>query len=255
MAMLNVRVDDHVHEKLKEIAESEELTLSELVRDLLREAVVPISERSARHGDQPAPESFTLRDRLVLSLLHRILARVLPEDANGEDGDEQYQLKKAEILEAGYTGQYWLEVAGFETELSSKDSEQVLDILDMHRIITFSINKLQEAGAPVDPDVAHSLRFRGFDHNDSLEGHMARYVKFLMADGQRWTELAPQIRESDNGNSHMQVLGMYRRMLNEYRRIMDSRTRSLSADGWMLKEDDLRRLYDAQTHPSNRGRA
>lgn len=255
MAMLNVRVDDHVHERLKEIADAEGVTLSDLVRDLLREAVVPISERSARHGDQPAPESFTLRDRLVLSLLHRILARVLPEDANGEDGDEEYQLKKAEILEAGYTGQYWLEVAGFETELSSKDSEQVLDILDMHRVITYSVEKLEKAGTPVDAEVAEGLRFRGFDHNDSLEGHMARYVRFLMSDGHHWTELAPQIAESDNGNSHMQVLGMYRRMLTEYRRIMDSRPRSFSADGWMLKADDLRRLYDAQVHPSNRGRS
>lgn len=254
MGMLNVRVDDHVHERLKEIADSEGLTLSDLVRDLLREAVVPISERSARHGDQPAPESFTLRDRLVLSLLHRILARVLPEDANREDGDEEYQLKKAEILEAGYTGQYWLEVAGFETELSAKDSEQVLDILDMHRVITFSVEKLEKAGTPIDAEVAERLRFRGFDHNDSLEGHMARYVRFLMADGHHWEELAPQIKESDNGNSHMQMLGMYRRMLTEYRRIVDSRTRKFSADGWTLKADDLRRLYDAQVHPSNRER-
>ncbi|MEV8136213.1 YfbU family protein [Microbacterium aurantiacum] len=251
--MLNVRVDDHVHERLRELAEADGVTLSDLVRDLLRDAVVPVADRSERHGDQDAPESFPLRDRLVLSLLHRILARVLPEDANGEDGDEAYQLKKAEILEAGYTGQYWFEVAGFETELSKKDSDQVLDILDMYRIITYSIDRLEAAGAALDSEVARRLRFRGFDHNDSLEGHMARYVRFLMADGQRWTELTPQIEESDDGNSHMQMLGVYRRMLTEYRRIIDSRPRSYGPDSWVLSADDLHRLHNAQVHPSNRG--
>lgn len=255
MAMLNVRVDDHVHERLKEIADGEGVTLSDLVRDLLREAVVPISERSERHGDQPAPESFTLRDRLVLSLLHRILARVLPEDADGEDGDEAYQLKKAEILESGYTGQYWFEVAGFETELSIKESRQVVDILEMYRIITFSIEKLENSGTPVDPELVERLRFEGFDHNDSLEGHMARYVRFMMADGEHWTELIPQIEKTDRGNSHMPTLGMYQRMLTEYRRIMDGRPRDYSTDSWLLKADDLRRLHDAQIHPSHRGRA
>jgi uncharacterized protein YfbU (UPF0304 family) len=254
MAMMNVRVDDHVHDQLKEIADKEGVTLSELVRDLLREAVVPISERSEKHGDQPAPESFTVRDRLVLSLLHRILARVLPEDANGDDGDEEYQLKKAEILESGFTGEYWFEVAGFETELSKKDSRQVVDILEMYRIITFSIEKLEATETPVDPTLAGRLRFLGFDHNDSLEGHMARYVRFLMADGEHWTELIPQIEETDRGNSHMPTLGVYQRMLTEYRRIMDSRPRSYGTDSWMLKLDDLQRLYDAQVHPSHRGR-
>lgn len=254
MAVLNVRVDDYVHEQLKELAEAEGITLSDFVRDLLRGAVVPIDERSARHGDQEAPESFSVRDRLVLSMLHRILARVLPEDANGEDGDEEYQLKKAEILESGFTGEYWFEVAGFETELSKKDSRLVIDILDMHRIITFSIGRLEKAGEPVDKKLARLLRFRGFDHNDALEGHMARYVRFLMRDGRHWEELIPQIEESDNGNSHMQVLEVYKRMLTEYRRIMNGRKDRYSDAAYLLSVDELQRLADAQIHPANRNR-
>lgn len=254
MAVLNVRVDDHVYERLKEIADEQGTTLSEYVRDLLLESVVPVDERSERHGDQPAPESFSLRDRLTLSLLHRILARVLPEDANGEDGDEEYQLNKAEILESGFTGQYWLEVAGFETELAKRDSERVVDILDMFRIITFSIQRLEKDGTSVDEVLVHDLRFRGFDHNDSLEGHMARYVRFLTRDGEHWTELLPQIEESDNGNSHMQVLDVYLRMLTEYRRIMDGRKNRYAHDAYFLSLDELKRLSDAQIHPANRAR-
>ncbi len=254
MAILNVRVDDHVYERLKEIADDQGATLSEYVRNLLLEAVVPVDERSGRHGDQPAPESFSLRDRLTLSLLHRILARVLPEDANGEDGDEEYQLNKAEILESGFTGQYWLEVAGFETELSKRDSDRVVDILDMFRIITFSIQRLEENGTHVVDELLYRLTFRGFDHNDSLESHMARYVRFLTRDGERWTELLPQIKESDNGNSHVQVLDLYMRMLTEYRRIMDGRKNRYAHDAYFLSLDELKRLSDAQIHPSNRGR-
>jgi len=254
MGILNVRVEDHIHERLKELADDEGVTLSDFVRDLLRDAVVPIRERSEAHGDQEAPESFSVRDRLVLSMLHRILARVLPTDADGEDGDEEYQLKKAKVLESGFTGQYWLEVAGFETELSKKDSRRVVDILDMHRIITFSLRHLAEEGAPVDAELAHQLRFQGFDHNDSLEGHMAGYVRFLMADGRHWSELISQIEDSDNGNSHGQMLGVYQRMLTEYRRIMDSRTRRFSPDDYLLSAEELDRLHKAQVHPSNRSR-
>lgn len=251
MAVLNVRIDDDAYERLRGLADADGLSLSEYVRDLLLEVVVPVSGRSD-HGDQPAPESFGVRDRLILSMLHRILARVLPEDANGEDGDEAYQLKKAEILESGFTGEYWFEVAGFETELSKQDCKRVIDILQMFRIITFSIDRLANDGHPVDGKLASRLRFSGFDHNDALEGHMARYVRFQMSDGRHWEELRPQVEESDNGNSHMQMLAVYLRMLTEYRRIMKGRERSYSRDAYLLSAEELGSIEAATVHPSHR---
>ena len=143
-----------------------------------------------------------IADRQVLSLLHRILARVLPEDANDVDGDAEYQLTRAEVIESGFTGEYWREVAGFRTELSKRDCDRVLDILDMFRVITYSIKRLKEQGATIDDDVAYELEFQGFDYRDGLEGHMASYVKFLMSDG-RWAELKPQLERHDNGVSAM----------------------------------------------------
>lgn len=251
MAMLNVRVEDHIYERIKELAEDEGLSLSEYVRDRLLEIAVPISER-IEHGDEPAPESLNIRDRMVLSLLHRILARVAREATSGEDLEEDHQLKKAEILESGFTGEYWLEVAGFETELSKSDSRRVIEILQMFRIITFSIQHLEKEGSPVSPEIVRKLEFRGFDHNDTLEGHMARYVRFLMRDEHHWTELKPQTLKHDNGNSHMPTLETYLRMLAEFRRIMKPRERSYSPDDYLLSLEELDRLVKAQVHPSYR---
>ena len=101
MAVLNIRVDDAVRDQLKELADVEGVTLSENVRDLLLEVIVPVHEQESRHGDEPAPESMRIIDRKVLSMLHRILARVLPEDANDVDGDIEYQLDRAKVLEPG----------------------------------------------------------------------------------------------------------------------------------------------------------
>jgi len=252
MAVLNVRVDDHVHEGLKDLADDAGVSLSEYVRDLLREAVVPVADERGEvsHGDQRAPETMRLFERQVLAELHRIHARLVPEGGSDQDGDPGYQNRRAEILESGFTGEYWQEVAGFETELSKRDSRRVIDILQMFRAITFSIERLE--GEPLDDETRRRLVFRGFDHNDPLEGHMARYVEFLRRDGQHWTELQAQIAASDDGNSHMEMLDVYMRMLAEYRRIMDARERRFSSDSWKLTRDDLLRIAAAVIHPSRR---
>lgn len=254
MAVLNIRVDDRVRDRLKEMADDEGLTLSEFVRDLLMEAVVPVYEEDeVRRSEEPAPESMRIIDRQVLSLLHRILARVLPEDANDVDGDPEYQLMRAQILESGFTGEYSYEVAGFRTELSRRDCRRVIDILQMFRILTYSISHLEKDGTPVDEELAHALGFQGFDFNDSLEGHMADYVEFQMRDGERWTELQPQVKSHDGGNSHFPMLDTYVRMLAEYRRIMDGRDRgSFDRHDYLLSAEELQQIRDARIHPSRR---
>lgn len=254
MAVLNIRVDDRVRDQLREMADDEGVTLSEFVRDRLMEAVVPVFEAEEEHGDQPAPDSMRLADRQVLSMLHRILARVLPEDANDVDGDQEYQLMRARILEEGFTGEYWYEVAGFRTELSARDCKRVSDILQLFRILTYSIEDLAKAGTPVDEELARALEFRGFDRNDALESHMADYVAFQMRGDDRWGELKPQIERHDSGNSRWPMLETYLRMLAEYRRIMDGRERRNRLD-YLLSADELQQIHDARVHPSNRHRS
>jgi uncharacterized protein len=251
MAILNVRVDDHVRDQLKETADQEGMTLSEYVRDLLLAAVVPVREERAHHGDETPPESLRLIDRQVLSLLHRILARVLPEGSNDLDGGLRDQLMLAMILEEGYAGEYWREVAGFSAELSKRDCGRVSDILQMFRILTFSITHLTEKGETVDDELARRLEFDGFDHNDPLEGHMASYVEHLITNG-RWSELKPQVEANDNGNSHSPMLDTYSRMLAEYRRIMDSREHGFNRFDYLLSLQELEQIGAAQVHPSHR---
>lgn len=250
MAVLNIRVEDWVRDQLKELADAEGITLSEYVRDLAMAVVVPVRQRE--HGDELAPETMRITDRQVLSLLHRILARVLPENANDDDGNPKDQLERARVIESGFTNEYWREVAGFSTELSKRDCGRVLDILDMFRAITFSIKRLGKQGITVDEDAAYGLEFRGFDHNDGLEQHMASYVEYLMADG-RWSELQPQVKRHDDGNSHHRMLDIYMRMLAEYRRILAGRSRGFDPDDLLLSKDELQQVAEARVHPANRG--
>ncbi|MGH3638538.1 MAG: YfbU family protein [Mycobacterium sp.] len=252
MAVLNIRVEDRIRDQLKELADAEGVTVSEYVRDLVMAELVPVFEREVDHGDEPAPESMRLADRQVLAMLHRILARVLPKESNDVDGDTGYQLERARMIESGFAGEYWREVAGFRTELSKRDCDRVLDILDMFRVITYSIKQLKKDGDPVGEDMAYRLEFQGFDHNDGLEGHMADYVKFLMSDG-RWAELRPQLDRNDDGNSHHLTLDTYLRMLAEHRRIMDSRGRGFRRDDYLLSKEELEQIATARVHPSRRG--
>ncbi|OZF26295.1 YfbU family protein [Rhodococcus sp. 14-2483-1-2] len=250
MAVLNVRVDDRVRDELKDMADSAGVSVSEYVRDLIMVAIVPGYEPTDGHGDQPAPESMRIADRQVLSLLHRILARVLPDDDN-EDGDRDYQLARAKVIESGFTGEYWREVAGFSPELSKRDCGRVLDILDMFRVITFSLQQMEKDGTTVGEDLRYDLEFLGFDGNDGLESHMASYVEFLMSDG-RWTELKEQVDNNDGGNSHTLMLDTYTRMTTEHRRIKASQDRGYRPKDYLLSLDELKQIAAARVHPSRR---
>jgi uncharacterized protein YfbU (UPF0304 family) len=252
MATINLRIDDDVRDALESQADAEGVSLSQYVRDLLREAVVPVWNRPEQpHGDEQAPDSMDFMDRKVLSLLHRILGRLLPPDANGDDGDMAYQLDRAKVLEEGFTGEYWMEAAGFATELSKTDSRRVNDILEMFRILGFSVRRLEEDGSPLDPDVVSDLSFQGFDGNHALEGQILSYVRFLV-EHDRWSELKPFMDAHEGGNSHSPMLETYSRMLAAYRRIMESRVRKSGVDAYALSEDELQTIIDEQTHPSRR---
>lgn len=252
MATLNVRIDDRIRDELEVQARDRGITVSEHVRRLVEESVLPVQRRlDPEHGDQDAPPSLDFMDRKVLSMLHRILARVLPEDANDVDGDREYQLERAETLERGFTREYWMEAAGFSTELSQRDCDRVADILDMFRIARYSIAELDRAGRAVPDELRRQLTFHGFDYNEPLELQMAQYVRYLISQD-KWTEVQQDLEEHDGGNSHSPMLPTYLRMLSAYRRIMDSRDRGYGLDGWKLSADELDRIALEWVHPSHR---
>ena len=252
MPMIAIRLTEHEHAAVKRAAEEEGVTLSDFVRTAVY-AALPASQRpdAMRGGEVPSPDSIPLKERQQLVLLHRILAHVLPEDANGYEGDREYQMQRAEVMEKGFTGEYHMEVAGFSQELSKADSVLLMDILDMFRFITASREQLAEEGISLDPQVEYDLTFSGFDFHDPLEAQMAEYTEYLM-DNDRWTELREQFESEDHGNSHTPMLAVYRRMLGEYRTIMSTRQPGSLGRRLKLSAKELTQIHYATIHPSHR---
>lgn len=252
---MTIRLSDDEHSALKEMAGREGLSLSEYVRTLLNAAINPTYSPVAPDLDLTPPETISLHDRQVLVLLHRILGHVLPQGANGPEGDLEYQMERVKVLENGFTGEYWREVAGFYPELPKSTSHQLMEILDMFRAIKASLDRLSQSGFALNPDAVSGLSFNGFDHNDSHEGRLGDYTKFLMETG-RWTELREQFEAIDGGNSHLPMLATYQRMLAEYRRIMASRNPGDPFSRLYLSVEELAQIHQASFHPSwpNKGK-
>lgn len=247
MPTITVRVTDEVRDGLQKLAEAERITLSDYVRNTLQNSIHQANERE-RKPEHDGPTSLTRMERHAFSLLHRILGRVLPPDANDVDGDAEYQLRLAKVLEQGFTAEYWTEFSGLRPELSRYDSEFVADTLDMFRALQGSLDALEEAGINVDEDLKRRLKFSGFDRNDPLESQMADYVRFLVED-ERWEEQAAFVLGREKGNSHMRMISTYSRMLTEYREIRQAKPRAFTRESYLLTEPELRRMEHASLHP------
>lgn len=249
MATITVRISDATRDKLQEKADEERVTLSDFVRDRLENSVFTFREETPVSGMNP--QTMTPNERHMFALLHRILGRVLPEDANDVDGNEQYQLERAAVLEQGFTKEYWVEFAGLHPELPPRQCEFVMDVLDMFRIALYSINNLREQGEGVDEALQKSLQFRGFDHNDNLEGQLSDYVTYLI-NKDKWPEQKDFVLGDERGNSHLPMSSEYSRMLTTYRAVKQQRPHSFERTSYLLSESELRRIAGAHTRPADR---
>ncbi len=221
MATLTVRVEDHVRDQLQAVADGRGVSVS----DVLRSLIESLFDRTDRGVSRPAavPESLTMTQRRTLSLLHRILARLIDEDATGddrlgEDGDTDYQLDRAQALEHGWAAEYDMEFIAIRPELSRRECGLVMDILDMFRVLRASTDRVAEqpGSDELAPEQLGWLTFRGFDLNDDMEGRMLTYARALVS-GDRWTELADAFSaDHDRGNSHHRLLPTYQRMLGVF---------------------------------------
>lgn len=245
MPSITLRLDDTTKEELEALARSRGQNLSDLIRSALDGLLL-------RNADLDrldiTPRSLTAVERQQLALLHRILARLVGND-NDVDGDKEYQLKRAQVLEEGFVSEYATEFLGITPELSALDSRFVLDVLDLFSITTSSLKKLRMDGAAVDDALARALRFDGFDANDARESHMLAYAQHLFGEG-RWSDLLPDL--NDNGNSHRRMTEVYQRMLDEHAVIKAERARERGRHDAFLGAEELQRLSDARVHPSHR---
>ena len=245
MATLTIRVDEGTRQDLEMLARGRGQNLSDLIRSSIDHLLAREPESSS-YGTPPP--SLTIIERQTLALLHRIMADLT--DDEDPSSNREHHLRLVEVLEQGFVREYYREFEDLRAELSPEDCQFVVDVLDLFRLIYYS---LEELGVEPDSELARRLRFAGFDCNDRREGHMHSYVEFLFADG-RWEELKPTFdRRNGGGRAISPQRGIYQRMLDAYREVITRVDLPLGAPEF-LSEDELRCLVEAQIHPDNRGR-
>jgi uncharacterized protein YfbU (UPF0304 family) len=143
---------------------------------------------------------LTCKDRLIIANQFKILEKLYPEEAQ-----DYSQHRKA--VENGYSLHYsWL-TENFNEEMTKEECQDVLDILEMYRAITFSYKKITDQS-----DINHDwLEFKGFDGHK--ETRQLSYAQYFITDLGRYEELKYGAEYPDF-NSGRGTLEKYRRMLN-----------------------------------------
>lgn len=145
---------------------------------------------------------LTKKERLSFINQLRILEALYPDDADT-------YAKQRTALEEGYALHYGWMFENLYDELSSEQCREVLDILDMYRAVTFSLQKLPEGD---ELKKHHRSTFSGFDGNN--ETHLMSYARYYIVDLDRYSELRPEGYISFN--SHMPMLHTYQSMLERW---------------------------------------
>lgn len=141
---------------------------------------------------------LSIKERLMLSNQFRILEALYPDEA------DVYSERRIAI-EEGYELHYAPDHIYAET-LTPEECREVLDILNMYRALHFSTLRDED---PVNLSV-DDVQFPGFDGNN--EGTLMGYVEYFVVKLGRFEEL-----NTGSFNSHAQMLGRYRRMLNVWK--------------------------------------
>jgi uncharacterized protein YfbU (UPF0304 family) len=143
-------------------------------------------------------------DRLSLSFQLKILEKLYPEEAD-------YYAQNRKAIEEGYALHYdWLFEHIYEG-LNVEECKEVLDILDMYRAITFSIEDIEDKTDLDSP----FIKFSGFDGNN--ESKQMAYTRYFIYDLDRYQELKYG-KDYRDFNSHCPLLDKYRKMLVEWKK-------------------------------------
>lgn len=147
-----------------------------------------------------ATKFLSKTERLQLVNQYRILQAMHADD---DYLSKQYK-RLEEIFERGYIDLYHEAFNDLWDELPPDVTEEVLQILDMHRAMLWSL------GQNPSPKDVERVKFQGFDGNN--ESEQLGFAKFFTRDGDKYQEL--QIF-----NSHHPTLQRYRKMLAEWDRM------------------------------------
>jgi hypothetical protein len=169
--------------------------------------------------------SLTPFERLSLMNQLAILKKLDPEGA--EDYDNQIQ-----ILHSGYSVLYGEVFQYVYEEMPLEECEYVFDVLDMHRLLRQSYDRLEDKGGITESDI----RFRGFDGNNETKRYA--FAQFLQKTG-KWTETLV-----GGLNSHsMMTMHRYPKMLEKWNRITEKhKQKDGMRDWWLLTAEEIKEV-------------
>lgn len=216
MHTITLRVPDDLRTLIAEAAEANGQSQSDYMRQAIE---IHVNRVDPEHDRQPAEKNISLTsyERASLLLQHQTLLAIQGH-LSQESYDPKWHERAIEVLECGYEGEYPQLFPNNAEALSTYDCELVWDILDMFRVIHFSVEALGENGwGTIGVENAEWFgKFQGFDHQRERESKMAGYTEYLVKSG-RWTEQKELVKEGMN--SHMQMLPTYQSMLGAFKPI------------------------------------
>jgi len=252
MAQLNIRIEDDLRDGLDALARARGQSVSDLLRDLIRQALGR-SRGPAKKGRDDTPVSLSALDRYSLALHHQVLAALAraadDSDSYDDHGDVAHHEQMIEILERGFSAEYDRLFGGLYAEMTPRECALVRDILEMFMWTKRSVDGLtDEQRALLGDDLAGRLEFSGFDFNNTLEARLASYACYLTSHGE-WEEMATYFDDHhERGNSHWPMLARYQQMLLSWKPIWDTKTDSAHAHrlgSYLLDVDELREIASA----------
>jgi len=158
---------------------------------------------------------LTEKERLILYNQYEILKLLNPEE-------KEYYERDQEILINGFKYNYDNLVEGFMNETSEEVSQFVIDVLQMHRVLNNSYDKLKDdEKSQID---LYDISFKGFDGNEEIDYYV--YAKFYLEKLDRFGEL----KESKYYavNSHTNMLNDYRKMVSLWKEVKTGRYNNVS---------------------------
>ena len=163
-------------------------------------------------------------ERLLLANQYDILGLLKKDDS---------YTKMAENLRDGHKWIYEQHATQISDNLSDEDAEHVLTILGVYSDLRDSYNKLTDKTG-IDE---HTVTFPGFDGNNEAE--LLHFARALSKNGNYAETIGKDAR-----NSHMLTIDIYRRQIAEWK--------NLGSPRYPLSKEQISKIIDARTHPSNR---
>jgi uncharacterized protein YfbU (UPF0304 family) len=188
------------------------------------------------------PETLSTVERLSLANQFKILSAL-----NYSDPDETLRYQQlAQIVQSGYTEQYYLVFGDTEPEISKTNQRQLNHILGMFRDINHGLVALDSATRKnLLANAKVSIKFEGFCFNNLLEYRLHQYLMFLLSIG-NWADMKSEVDSvPDFGHSDSPRLPQYLKLVSIYEEIkqeMESRSDLASEDKFVLNAGDLLRL-------------